>query len=213
MYTDGSYVLYADIPEFVPATNLPQNHRYVGICDWTLPVPKPHWWDRMRADPKPKIFVALGSSGPMRVLPALGRALARLPVTAMLSTSGRALPAAAPRGFMDDLLPLTEAAAASRVVVSHGGTSGFYPAIAAGTPVLGIPSNADQHLSTAVLEESGAGVGVRSEEASEKRLLRALEQLLFDPRYRLAAQKWATVFARYDSGMLFRKFLSETLGE
>jgi UDP:flavonoid glycosyltransferase YjiC (YdhE family) len=52
---------------------------------------------------------------------------------------------------------------------------------------------------------------VRVEEASPKRLLRALERLLFDPQYRRSARQWATVFGRYDSGVLFRQFLSETL--
>jgi UDP:flavonoid glycosyltransferase YjiC (YdhE family) len=62
-----------------------------------------------------------------------------------------------------------------------------------------------------VLEESGAGLGVRVEEASQGRLFRALEKLLFDPQYRRSAQQWATVFSRYDSGVLFRTFLAETL--
>ena len=77
--------------------------------------------------------------------------------------------------------------------------------------MLGIPSNADQLLSTAVLEESGAGLGVRVEEASQRKLTRSLEKLLFDPQYRRAAQNWAAVFSRYDSGVMFRKFLSEML--
>jgi UDP:flavonoid glycosyltransferase YjiC (YdhE family) len=114
--------------------------------------------------------------------------------------------------YVADLLPFTETAGQAGVVVSHGGSGGLYPAIAAGTPVLGIPSNADQQLSTAVLEESGAGLGVRVEEASERRLLQALKSLLFDPRYRRSAQQWATVYSRYDSGVLFGEFLSDTLG-
>jgi UDP:flavonoid glycosyltransferase YjiC (YdhE family) len=183
------------------------------MCAWAPATHKPDWWDRLRADPKPKVFVALGSSGALRVLPALLRALARLPVSVLMSMSGRTLPATPPGGFVADMLPLTETAALSNVVVSHGGSSGVYPAIAAGTPVLGIPANADQHLSTAVLEESAAGIGVRSEEASEQRLAHALERLLFEPQYRLAAQKWATIYARYDSGVMFRKFLSDALGE
>ena len=168
MYTEGSYVLYPDIPEFVPARNLPANHRYVGICQWAPPTAKPHWWDRMRADPKPKVFVSLGSSGPLRVFPALLKALAKLPVSVLVSTSGRPMPHLGPDAYVADLLPFTETAGQSSVVVSHGGSGGLYPAIAAGTPVLGIPSNADQQLSTAVLEESGAGLGVRVEEASAK---------------------------------------------
>jgi UDP:flavonoid glycosyltransferase YjiC (YdhE family) len=134
-----------------------------------------------------------------------------MPVTVLLSTSGRELPASADHVFTADLLPFGETASAASVVVSHGGSGGLYPAIAAGTAVLGIPSNADQHLSTAVLEESGAGLGVRVEEASEKRLRVALERLLFQPQYGAAARKWAGVFARYDSGVLFRKFVADVL--
>jgi UDP:flavonoid glycosyltransferase YjiC (YdhE family) len=211
MYTDADYALYADVPEFVPATNLPETHRYVGICEWVPAMAKPEWWERMRADPKPKVFVSLGSSGPLKVLPGLLRVLERMPVSVLLSTSGRAARAPADSAYTADLLPFTETASESSVVVSHGGSGGLYPAIAAGTPVLGIPGNADQHLSTAVLEESGAGLGVRIEDASEKRLLGALERLLFQPQYRASAQKWAGVFARYDSGILFREFVAEVL--
>jgi UDP:flavonoid glycosyltransferase YjiC (YdhE family) len=211
MYTEGDYVLYADIPEFAPTTNLPKAHQYVGICQWAPTAEKPHWWDGMRADPKPKVLVSLGSSGPLRVLPGLLRVLEKMPVTVVLSTSGREVPAGAGGAYTADLLPFTETASESSVVVSHGGSGGLYPAIAAGTPVLGIPSNADQHLSTAVLEESGAGLGVRVENASERRLRAALERLLFEPQYRAAARRWASVYARYDSGDLFRKFVAEAL--
>jgi UDP:flavonoid glycosyltransferase YjiC (YdhE family) len=211
MYTDADHVLYADIPEFVPTTDLPKTHHYVGICPWTPPASKPEWWDRMRADSRPKILVALGSSGPLNVLPRLLRLLEKMHVSVLLSTSGRPMPTVADGVYVAGLLPFAEAAREANVVVSHGGSSSVYPSLAAGTPVLGIPSNADQQLSTAVLEESGAGLGVRIEDASEKRLRGAIERLLFQPQYRAAAQKWAGVFARYDTGALFRQFVSEVL--
>jgi len=211
MYTEGDYVLYPDIPEFVPATQLPANHRYIGICQWTPPTAKPEWWSRMIADPRRKVFVSLGSSGPLQAFPALLKALSKLPVLVLISTSGRAMPRHGSPAYIADLLPFTEAASVANVVVSHGGSGGLYPAIAAGTPVLGIPSNPDQHLSTAVLIESGAGLGVRVEEASARRLLRALEALLFEPKFRQAAQQWSVTYSRYDTGLLFRKFISDTL--
>jgi UDP:flavonoid glycosyltransferase YjiC (YdhE family) len=218
MYTEGDHVLYPDIPEFVPTSSLPENHHYVGICEWTPPIANPDWWDGMLADAKPKVFVSLGSSGPLRALPALLKGLSTLPVSVLLATSGRqmdetmrAASGATSGMYIADLLPFTATAAAASVVVSHGGSGGLYPAMAAGTPVLGIPSNADQQLSTACLEDSGAGIGIRVEEASERRLRRALEQLLFEPPYRLAAQKWAGVYRRYDSGALFRTFLGKAL--
>lgn len=104
-------MLYPDVPEFVPATNLPENHHYVGICQWTPSAARPEWWDRMRADPKPKVFVSLGSSGPMRALPALLQALAKLPVAVLISTSSRAMPTIGPGAYVACLLPFTETAA------------------------------------------------------------------------------------------------------
>jgi UDP:flavonoid glycosyltransferase YjiC (YdhE family) len=211
MYTEADHVLYPDVPEFVPTSGLPDNHHYVGICPWNPPMPKPDWWKRMEDDPKPKAFIALGSSGAVRTLPALLRALSKLSASVVLATSSRDMPVSAPGAYVADLLPLTETAARCNIVVSHGGSTGVYPAIAAGTPVLGIPGNADQQLSAAVLVESGAGLGVRVEEASEKRLLGALESLLSEPQYRLAAKRWAAIFARHESGPLFRKFVDEAL--
>ncbi len=211
MYTEADHVLYPDVPEFVPTSGLPKNHHYMGICQWALPIPKPDWWKRMEDDPKPKALIALGSSGAVRVLPALLRALSRLSVTVVLATSSRDMAATTAGMYVTDLLPLTETAAKCNIVVSHGGSTGVYPAIAAGTPVLGIPSNADQQLSAAVLGESGAGLAVRVEEANEKRLLGALERLLSEPQYRLEAKQWAAIFDRYESGALFRKFVDEAL--
>jgi UDP:flavonoid glycosyltransferase YjiC (YdhE family) len=158
-------------------------------------------------DPKPKVFVSLGSSGPVRVLPELLAALARLPVSVVLSTSGRQVPAVGSGVYTASLLPFSETAARSAVVVSHGGSGALYPAMAAGTPVLAIPSNADQQLSTAVLEENGAGLGVRVEEATSKRLHQALQRVLSEDRFAEAAKVWGIIFQQDAGGDFFRKFL------
>jgi UDP:flavonoid glycosyltransferase YjiC (YdhE family) len=194
LYTDGDYVLYADVPEFLPTPGAPPNHHYVGICDWAPAIPKPDWWDRMCQDPKPKVFISLGSSGPVRVLPGLLAALARLPVSVVLSTSGRATPVAAAPIYSASLLPFVETARHSAMVVSHGGSGGLYPALAAGTPVLAIPSNADQHLSTMVLVEHGAGLGIRVEEASGERLFSVLQRIIFEPAFKEAVTYLKTIF-------------------
>ena len=80
--------------------------------------------------------------------------------------------------------------------------------MAAGTPVLAIPSNADQHLSTAVLEENGAGLGVRVEEASAHNLHAALSKLFFDPRFKESAKAWGTLFQQHASKNVFQQFLN-----
>jgi UDP:flavonoid glycosyltransferase YjiC (YdhE family) len=108
LYTTGDHILYADVPEFLPTPGAPPNHHYVGICEWAPDVPKPSWWQKMVEDTRPKVFVSLGSSGPLRVVPALLKALADFPVAVVLSTSGRELPAIGTGVYLADLLPFTD---------------------------------------------------------------------------------------------------------
>jgi UDP:flavonoid glycosyltransferase YjiC (YdhE family) len=210
MFTDGDYVLYPDVREFVPTNGAPPNHHYVGICNWAPSTPKPEWWERMCADPNRKVFISLGSSGPIRVLPELLAALAQLPVSVVLSTSGRPVPTVENNMYTAHLLPFVETAAQAAVVISHGGSGGLYPAMAAGTPMLAIPSNADQHLSTALLEENGAGLGVRVEEATAERLHAALLKILSEASFNKAAESWATIFQQDAARNRFREFLKFT---
>lgn len=212
MYTDGDYVLYPDVPEFVPTKDLPSHHRYIGPCNWELPGELPEWWSRMLDDPRPKALISLGSSGPVRILPRLLSVFSRLGVSVILTTSGRTAPPANDGLYVASLVPFAQAAAAAKLVVSHGGSSGFYPALAVGTPVLGIPSNADQQIAGAVLAESGAGINVRVEEASERALQQAIEAIMTDGLYKETALRWKSVFSRYDTATLFNNFLDEVLG-
>ena len=208
MYTEGNYVLYPDVPEFVPTDGAPSSHRYVGVCEWTVPMPKPEWWGAAMADRRPRVFVSLGSSGAVRIMADLWKALSAMPVAVLISNSGRDVGSFDRGAYLANLLPFTETAAACDLVISHGGSGGLYPAMAAGTPVLGVPSNADQQLSAAILEENGAGLGVRAEEASAKRLRSAVERILAESKFRTRARGWAATFAKYNSVKLFRDFLA-----
>ena len=203
IYTAGDLALYPDVPELVPLTGVPEHHHFIGVCPWSTPVPKPPWWNDMVASSRPKVFVSLGSSGPVKALPALLEALSRLPVSVILATSGRPVGETPSSVFVADLLPYEETASHAAVVVSHGGTGGMYPALSAGTPMLAIPSNVDMHLSAALLERSGAGIKVRVEHASSDRLRGALDQLLRESRFKHAAARWGDIIGRYETKTLF----------
>ena len=60
----------------------------------------------MLADPKPKVLISLGSSGPLRALPALLEALSKLPVAVLIATSGRTMPGLGTARMSPILLPL-----------------------------------------------------------------------------------------------------------
>jgi UDP:flavonoid glycosyltransferase YjiC (YdhE family) len=207
IYTAGDLVLYPDVPEFVRLTGAPEHHHFIGACAWSVHTPKPPWWNDVMGSSQPKVFVSLGSSGPIKALPAVLEALSRLPVRVILSTSGRPVGPTPANVSLADLLPYAETASRSAVVVSHGGTGGVYPALSAGTPMLAIPSNIDMHLSASLLEAAGAGIQVRVERASPDRLQDGLERLLAEPRFKQAAVKWSGIIARYDTKTIFPDLL------
>ncbi len=203
IYTSGDLMLYPDVPEFTPLSGAPAHHHFIGPCLWSPPATKPAWWNEVMRSPRPKVFVSLGSSGPVKALPAVLEAAARLPVDVILATSGRYSLAGHPHVFSAELLPYEQTARNCAFVVSHGGTGGLYATLCAGAPMLAIPNNIDNHLSSALLEDNGAGLSVRVESASVKTLLPAMERLLSERSFTEAAEGCAKTFARYDTAKLF----------
>jgi UDP:flavonoid glycosyltransferase YjiC (YdhE family) len=209
IFTAGDMVFYPDIPEFVPLGFRPAHHHFVGQCPWTLARPNPEWWEEVMAFSEPKVFVSLGSSGPIRALPAVLEALSTLPVKVILTTSGRVVEGLGSNVYATDLLPYEETSRRCAVVISHGGTGGLYPALSAGTPMLAIPGNIDNHLSAELLQRSGAGLQVRVEYATPQRLRSAIESLIADHSFKAAASRWAATVAKYDTATIFPRILNE----
>jgi len=95
-------------------------------------------------------------------------------------------------------------------VICNGGSPTSHQALAAGVPVLGLPSNLDQFLNMQAVEASGAGVLLRADRADPAGIRRAAEHLLTTACYAEAAQRLAQTFAHYPAGPRFRQ-LVETL--
>src|SRR5207247_2269556 len=137
----GDYTLLADLPSLVPGAALPANHRYLGPILWSPPVALPPWWHTVD-DHKPVIYVTLGSSGQVELLPIVVETLGELPVTALVATAGRMELTAVPDNVrVASYLPGSAAAERSALVLCNGGSPTSYQALAAGVPVLGIASN------------------------------------------------------------------------
>ncbi|PJF44646.1 MAG: hypothetical protein CUN55_02930 [Phototrophicales bacterium] len=74
-------------------------------------------------------------------------------------------------------------------VISHGGNNTVSETLLHGLPLIVIPISADQPESAARVKACGAGIRLRPALAKGKRLQKAIEAILFDERYRQAAQK------------------------
>jgi len=211
VYTDADEVLLADMPEYFPIAADARQHRYIGPVPWSPSSKIPSWWNDIDKT-RPIVYVTLGSSGRMELLPSVLEALAQLPVTVIATTAGRVKLTSVPDNAMvSEYLPGDEAAEMAALVVCNGGSLTTYQAIQNGTPVLGIVSNLDQHLNMSYLSRAGIGAVLRSEKAGVEPIRKSVERLLKESYYRDAAERARHVTLDYSPLTQFSKFVQEIL--
>jgi UDP:flavonoid glycosyltransferase YjiC (YdhE family) len=110
-----------------------------------------------------------------------------------------------------DFAPGEEVARKSAVVVTNGGASTSYQALAVGTPVLGLPSNLDQYLAMTAIEHAGAGRLVRAGSATVDEVRAGLSHLLESPQPRQQAQHISESFAQINCHAQFSNVLEMAL--
>jgi len=208
VYTHGDYTLFLDVPGLVPTSPLPANHRYIGPVLWSPEGELPAWWERLPAD-RPCIYVTLGSSGNVGLLPMVVDALTSMDVNVLVATAGRTdIAIRAKNVWVADYLPGSRAARRSALVIC-GGSATAYQALAEGKPVLGIPSNMDQYLTMGCIQRAGAGLLVRAGRATKARLREATERLVTEAAFTTAATSLAAEFSRHPAPERFRAFVDE----
>jgi UDP:flavonoid glycosyltransferase YjiC (YdhE family) len=205
--TFADHTLFPDIPAIVPTRGLPPHQRYLGYVPWSPPVPLPDWWSRL--DPgRPTIYVTLGSSGRVRCLPAVLAAAGSLGCQVLLATAGRVPPGALPpQVFAAEYLPGHLAARRASLVISNGGSTTGYQALAEGRPVLGIPFNLDQYLASQAIVRRGAGLIVRAGLADARTVEAALARLLMERAFTAQAAILATDLGRSSATTAFAELV------
>jgi len=209
---DGDFTLYPDVPELCATRDLPPKHRYLGHIPWSPQVAMPKL-GQFR-EQRPLVYITIGSSGRYAALAAVLGVVAELPINAVLATAGRFELLDAPANVhVMPFAPGASMARAASFVVTNGGASTSYQALAEGKPVLGIPSNLDQYLAMTAIEGARAGRLVRSGEATPRALREAFIELLESESLRDGARSVASAFARADCHERFQSWLEEALGE
>jgi len=207
----GDTVLYADIPELCPLESAPPTHVFLGAVPWAPSMPLPP--DIADSDSAlPLVYVTLGSSGDRGALPAVLDGLAELPIRGVLATAGKPPPSRIPGNFrVFDYVPGDELCRRAQLVVTNGGSSTGYQALAAGVPVLGLASNLDQYLAMKAITRVGAGSTLRAASADAKQVRTAAVRLIEDHGMRTRAREIARRFAMYDCHERFQTWLGALL--
>jgi UDP:flavonoid glycosyltransferase YjiC (YdhE family) len=161
----------------------------------------------------PLVYVTLGSSGDVDALPAVLAGLEGLPLRGVLSTAGRRPPGEVPANFrVAEYVPGDVLARQAAFVVTNGGSATGYQALAAGAPVLGIPSNLDQYLTMQAIARAGAGVLLRSGGLTAAQVRAAAIRLLDAPGVKARAEELARSFATHDCHQHFQDWLTTVPG-
>ena len=209
VYTHADHTLYADLADWVQMQTLPDNHHFLGPLHWSPAVALPSWWDDLPAD-RPLVYVNLGSSGCAELLPALCDALHPLGLDILAATAGRSpqLPTDSSRIHLADYLPGEVAAARAQLVICNGGSLAVYQALAAGVPVLGLPSNLDQFLNMASVVRHGVGLCLRASRADAGTVRQAVHRLLESPVYRENARHFQSRISESSGSTVLDRLLS-----
>ncbi len=208
----GDATVFPDVPSLVPTEGGPAHHHYLGPVLWAPRVPLPAWWPALEPD-RPTVYVTLGSSGRADRLPLVLRAVERLGFQAIVATAGRiAVSQPPPHVHVAELLPGDQAAQRADLVVSNGGSTTGYQALAVGRPVVGIASNLDQYLAMTAIQKAGAGLLLRAGSVDEPAIAAAMEQVAGATRYAGAARTIAGSFAAWDAGARFAALVGDITG-
>lgn len=208
-YTDADITLYADVPELVPTHDLPPNHRYIGPIEWSPETPPPPL-PQKDSDSQP-IYVTLGSSGAADLIPRILEALGPLRGPVIVASAGVTVKHTPPNAIIRDFLPGDLLSRYASIVICNGGSPTSHQALRHGKPVLGIPSNLDQHLNMLYVSRSGAGLTLRPEHARPEKILEAVTELTANPRFRRSAEQLAAAFCRYNPGQYLEQAAIELM--
>jgi UDP:flavonoid glycosyltransferase YjiC (YdhE family) len=206
---EGDLTLLADVPEFAPTRALPRNVRHVGPVLWQPRMPPPAWLAGLPTG-RPTVYVTMGSTGDRRLFETALAAFANTEYQVLMTTGPVGLDHALPSNvFVAPYAPGAALMARADVCVNHGGNGTIYQALAAGVPVVGVPTHADQQVQLQLCERAGVGLSLPESRLGPDTLRQAVAAVRADPRYRERAEGLSRAIARHDGARTAAALVAE----
>lgn len=196
--SSAALVACTTTPFLDPARGLPAHWRYVGPVGWSA---SPREGPEDSTTTGPLVHVTQGSTGSARLLRLAIEAIADEPVDVVATTATLGDPAElrelGPRVRAERYSSTDRWLAACDVAVVHGGHLSTAAALAAGRPVLVLPSRPDQIAWLDRVERLRVGLGLWPD-PSAAAIRRAVRRLLSDPRYAERSAELAVRLREWD---------------
>jgi MGT family glycosyltransferase len=182
--------------------DLPPCVHYVGPLQWYPETPAPAWIEE-RDPRRPLVHATEGTlhvQDPF-VLRATAEALAGLPLDVVITTGGRSvarldLGRSAANVRLEEWVNHDRLLARTDVMVTTAGGGTVMAGLAAGVPMVLVPTEWDKAENAQRVVEAGAGIRLSPARCGPRAVRRAVERILGDPRYRRNARRLAAILSR-----------------
>jgi MGT family glycosyltransferase len=180
--------------------------RYIGA----LPTPAgqptlPEWWQHL--DPTKRLVLVTQGTVANRdfgqvIAPTLVALGGREDVTIIVTTGGQpveSIPVAIPSNArIASFLPYAQIMSEIDLLITNGGYGTVNMAIAHGIPIISAGLTEDKEEVSAHVQWSGAGIDLRTNQATPEAIKHAVDKIFTQPGYRERAQQLSLEFASHD---------------
>ena len=188
-------LLSPDLPGlYTPPASWP-HWQTVGPIYSEPDVPLPDWYDELHDD-TPNVYITMGSTGILDTfLRRTYNALGALPYRFVVTTGGQASEetlARAPANFrITRFAPGSKLLERCQALVFHGGNGSMYQGLAAGVPMIALPSHLEQVYNFKPILQHGFGAQFSPRNVRGERLARTLVRMMEDTSCREAASRFS----------------------
>lgn len=200
---EGDLTLIADIPEFAPIIDKPENFHLIGPIFWkdNKDNEVPNWLNNLNRE-KPIIYLTMGSSGEKSVFKKIINVLSNTEYQVVISTGEIVKKEEINQFkniFVEDYLAGNKIIEIADCVIFHGGSGTLYQALSEGTPLIGIANHFEQEWNINRLVELGLGLKLDKESFTEGDLLDAINKILKEKKFKESAEKIKAVINNSNS--------------
>jgi UDP:flavonoid glycosyltransferase YjiC (YdhE family) len=176
--------------------------RYTGPLFAELDLPVPDRIEKVLAGAGPIVYVAM-TSVPASVVRRVVRGVAASGANVIVAGTVHDLgDLEGPRVTVGGVLPSHKIMPRVDLAVTAGGQGSVQCAMAAGTPLIGIPLHWEQDANVHFLEQRGAARLLPIRQIEDRKLGALVREMLNEPSFREAARRIQTIYARYDGPAL-----------
>jgi len=215
-FESSDLFLQMSTPAFeFPRNNLPKNLRFIGpvIISPKSNYKKPHWWSEIKKG-LPVILINQGTVAKNYtdlIIPSIEALKDEKMIILAVPVKNGEIKDLPENVYTEKYIPFGNILPHVDLMISNGGFGGTQNALAHGIPIVIAGATEDKMEVAARLEYSGAGINLRKQKPSPKKIKKAVKEILSNPVYKQRAKELQSDYANYDAPVLAAELIEGIL--